>query len=200
MTGMEEGLFPIGESDFSQEELEEERRLCYVGMTRAKQFLYLTWAATRRLFGHSRWNAPSRFIEEAGLATPSKPSLPSPTTHGTSEVRERLPDSEPAEDYFHQAQQVDFDAGIVYSVGMRVRHPEFGDGKIIEKINEPLLLYRVHSGSVTSTYLKKSAFAKKNEFYKLFLSQNKNLMLREAAHMHSRSNRLFTNSSVCSQL
>jgi glycosyltransferase involved in cell wall biosynthesis len=47
------------------------------------------------------------------------------------------------------------------------------DGKIIEKINEPLLLYRVHSASVTSTYLKKSAFLKKNEFYRLFLSQNR---------------------------
>jgi glycosyltransferase involved in cell wall biosynthesis len=47
------------------------------------------------------------------------------------------------------------------------------DGKIIEKINEPLLLYRVHSGSVTSTYLKKSAFMKKNEFYRLFLTQNR---------------------------
>ena len=74
MTGMEEGLFPIGESDFSQEELEEERRLCYVGMTRAKKWLYLTWASSRRLFGHSRWNAPSRFIQEAGLSTRRAPA------------------------------------------------------------------------------------------------------------------------------
>ena len=67
LTGMEEGLFPIGESDFSQEDLEEERRLCYVGMTRAKNHLQITWTASRRLFGHSRWNAPSRFIEEAKI-------------------------------------------------------------------------------------------------------------------------------------
>ena len=67
LTGMEEGLFPIGESDFSQEDLEEERRLCYVGMTRAKDMLNITWTASRRLFGHARWNAPSRFIDEAKI-------------------------------------------------------------------------------------------------------------------------------------
>src|SRR4029077_6561661 len=78
LTGMEEGLFPMGESDFSQEELEEERRLCYVGMTRAKNQLQITWAASRRLFGHSRWNAPSRFIEEAKILV-DRPRLSMPT-------------------------------------------------------------------------------------------------------------------------
>src|SRR5262249_30260463 len=96
MTGMEEGLFPIGESDFSQEELEDERRLCYVGMTRAKKYLYLTWAANRRLFGHSRWSAPSRFIEEAGLSASPKAKanseVPSPLG-GEGEVAKPSGDS-----------------------------------------------------------------------------------------------------------
>src|SRR5207302_147142 len=56
MTGMEEGLFPLGEAQFSQEELEEERRLAYVGMTRAKDRLILTSAASRKLFGQTHWN------------------------------------------------------------------------------------------------------------------------------------------------
>src|SRR5581483_7322216 len=63
LTGLEEGLFPLGEAQFDPEELEEERRIAYVGMTRAKDFLYLTSAATRRLYGQTRWNLPSRFIE-----------------------------------------------------------------------------------------------------------------------------------------
>src|SRR5262249_26350475 len=98
MTGMEEGLFPIGESDFSQDELEEERRLCYVGMTRAKKWLYLTWASSRRLFGHSRWNAPSRFIQEAGLSSkPSVTTTSAPVEAG--EVREPILEHSYEEDY-----------------------------------------------------------------------------------------------------
>jgi DNA helicase-2/ATP-dependent DNA helicase PcrA len=132
MTGMEEGLFPIGESDFSQEELEEERRLCYVGMTRAKKWLYLTWASSRKLFGHSRWNAPSRFIQEAGLTT-SAPKISSPVSStgpapAGSEVRE------PVFDHSHDFDHMEEVTGVpMLTVGMRVRHAEFGNGKIIEK-------------------------------------------------------------------
>lgn len=123
LTGMEEGLFPIGESDFSQEELEEERRLCYVGMTRAKHSLAITWAASRRLFGHSRWNAPSRFIEEAGLDVHGPVRTPT-----VSDRTERLGfESEPKQGSMEDA------SWTAFSVGMRVRHPEFGAGKIIEK-------------------------------------------------------------------
>jgi len=64
------------------------------------------------------------------------------------------------------------------------------DGRIIEKINEPLLRYRVHSQSVTSTYLKKSAFQKKNEFYRLFLSQNKTGVLISKIRLKYRINRV----------
>src|SRR5262249_55208630 len=125
LTGMEEGLFPIGESDFSQEDLEEERRLCYVGMTRAKSQLHITWAASRRLFGHSRWNAPSRFIEEAKIET-DRPRRAMPIQaeepSGLERMRARNID-----------EPIDETAFLAFSVGMRVRHPEFGSGKIMEK-------------------------------------------------------------------
>lgn len=65
--GLEEGLFPIGESAFSPEELEEERRLMYVGMTRARKQLYLCWASERTVYGKTRWNMLSRFVAEAGF-------------------------------------------------------------------------------------------------------------------------------------
>lgn len=64
LIGMEEGIFPHSRSMFSQQELEEERRLCYVGMTRAQQRLYLTMARQRMIFGSTQMNPPSRFIYE----------------------------------------------------------------------------------------------------------------------------------------
>ena len=64
MTGLEEGLFPHARSADDNEELEEERRLCYVGMTRAEAQLILTSAARRRVFGEYQSTEPSRFIDE----------------------------------------------------------------------------------------------------------------------------------------
>jgi DNA helicase-2/ATP-dependent DNA helicase PcrA len=64
LVGMEEDLFPHANSKSSHEALEEERRLCYVGMTRAKEYLYFTAAETRYLWGTSRFMRPSRFLSE----------------------------------------------------------------------------------------------------------------------------------------
>ncbi|MCL6584639.1 MAG: UvrD-helicase domain-containing protein [bacterium] len=64
MTGMEEGLFPLSRSTMSCEELEEERRLCYVGMTRAEKRLFLTRAEQRMVYGCAQYSRPSRFIAE----------------------------------------------------------------------------------------------------------------------------------------
>lgn len=66
MVGMEEGLFPSSRSDGSEEALEEERRLAYVGMTRAMQLLFLTFASSRYSFGGRNYNAPSQFLLELG--------------------------------------------------------------------------------------------------------------------------------------
>ncbi|MDR2676506.1 MAG: UvrD-helicase domain-containing protein [Endomicrobium sp.] len=65
--GLEEGLFPIKESILNPEALEEERRLMYVGMTRAKKYLYLCWSAERTIYGKTKRNIPSRFIIESEL-------------------------------------------------------------------------------------------------------------------------------------
>lgn len=66
IVGMEEGLFPSSRSDGSEEALEEERRLAYVGMTRAMQDLFLTFASSRYAFGGRTYNAPSQFLLELG--------------------------------------------------------------------------------------------------------------------------------------
>jgi len=64
LVGLEEGVFPHSRSLFQEEEMEEERRLCYVGITRAKRELYMTCARARMLYGQTRNNPPSRFLTE----------------------------------------------------------------------------------------------------------------------------------------
>ena len=61
---MEENIFPHSRSIESEEEMEEERRLAYVGITRAEQRLYLSCASSRTIFGRTGYNAPSRFLNE----------------------------------------------------------------------------------------------------------------------------------------
>ena len=68
LTGLEENLFPINAANSSEDDMEEERRLAYVGMTRARERLFLTWAGTRRIFGTTYPNLASRFIFESKVA------------------------------------------------------------------------------------------------------------------------------------
>jgi len=123
ITGLEEGLFPIGESSFDRDDLEEERRLMYVGMTRAKDHLYLTWAAQRRVFGKSQWNMPSRFIEEARRGGFAEKIL-----HANSAGNTTYIDKEEPVIRYEEPEDI---SG--YNLGSRVRHQLFGDGKVIEK-------------------------------------------------------------------
>lgn len=64
LVGLEEGIFPHNRALTDEVQMEEERRLCYVGMTRARRRLYLTNASTRSLWGQTQWYAPSRFLQE----------------------------------------------------------------------------------------------------------------------------------------
>ncbi len=64
IVGMEEGLLPHSRAVLNEKEMEEERRLCYVGMTRAMQQLWLSHAEMRRLYGSEKYTSPSRFLSE----------------------------------------------------------------------------------------------------------------------------------------
>lgn len=89
LIGMEEGVFPLSRSSEEQSELEEERRLAYVGITRAEEVLFLTNANTRTLFGKTNYNQPTRFLREIsdelltykGLARPTSTSFGVKMTH-----------------------------------------------------------------------------------------------------------------------
>lgn len=136
LVGLEEGLFPIGESAYDQKELEEERRLMYVGMTRAKENLYMTWASERTVFGKTKWNVPSRFLLEAGF----KEQLSDRTANniaGNSYSRSKYFDgidkySENSSDSERISSEEKTD-NSPYQIGTMVSHNVFGNGKIIEK-------------------------------------------------------------------
>ncbi|MGJ0637325.1 DNA helicase II [Xenorhabdus bovienii] len=116
IVGMEEGMFPSQMSLDEGGRLEEERRLAYVGVTRAMQKLTLTYAETRRLYGKSVYHRPSRFVGE----------LP---TECVAEVRLRATVSRPVS---HKQLGTPISAGDSgYVLGQRVRHPKFGEGTVI---------------------------------------------------------------------
>ena len=76
LCGLEDGLFPSSQSRFDPEKMEEERRLCYVGVTRAREKLYLSYAKQRMLYGSRSASAPSPFLTEMGNALPINRSQP----------------------------------------------------------------------------------------------------------------------------
>ena len=115
LAGVEEGLFPHQRSAADVTALEEERRLCYVGATRAMRHLYITYAEQRRLYGVDQYGQPSRFINE----------LPADLVE---EIRPRLQISRPA---FTRRASLEEAPASAMRLGSRVRHAKFGDGVVL---------------------------------------------------------------------
>jgi DNA helicase-2/ATP-dependent DNA helicase PcrA len=138
MVGLEEGLFPSERSVFDVEKLPEERRLCYVGITRAMQRLYISHAESRRIYGRTEYRAPSRFLAElpAALVEEIRPRLsvsrplydPSTAHHGAR--RHATATAAPAPARSAPRRQV---AGedLPIALGARVRHAKFGEGVVL---------------------------------------------------------------------
>jgi len=157
LVGMEEGLFPSYRSIGEQRELEEERRLCYVGITRAKEYLYMTCAKQRTIFGSTSCNKISRFIEEIPnellegadeLTKPSKVREDTEWTYGsktnkvTSYVIGGAGINRPTPSYGFRtaesflnniavAKKADVDLSN-YKTGQTIYHKKFGEGIITE--------------------------------------------------------------------
>ena len=124
LAGMEEGLVPHARSLQSDAGLEEERRLCYVGMTRARERLFLTFAQSRQVFGQRRLSEPSRFLGE----------IPRAVMTMTSESRRFEPEYVPRRRSPEAARSADAPAPANLSglrAGTRVRHPLFGVGTVL---------------------------------------------------------------------
>ena len=135
MVGMEETVFPHSRALYDQSEMEEERRLCYVGMTRAREELYMTCASARMLYGGMQHNPPSRFLSDSGadlqfdggvfdfhgasqrgMSFDMTPSIPKPVNDEPRYVPE------------------------LYE-GDTVRHQLFGEGTIVELQGETATIY-----------------------------------------------------------
>jgi ATP-dependent DNA helicase UvrD/PcrA len=151
IAGLEEGLFPHSRSTENEEELEEERRLCYVGMTRAQSQLVLTSAGRRRVFGEYQSTEPSRFLDEipADLVEPITPAFASPYQsgfqHGHYEFRTNPYGRKGKAGRFKEAEapykyEDDDQSRAELRIGMLVRHAQFGVGTVtkVEEHNDDL--------------------------------------------------------------
>ena len=148
LPGWEEGLFPSQRSiiELALEGLEEERRIAYVGITRAKRQLYISFAERRRMYHEYINSRPSRFIAEiprsvAIHTTPGAINMPSfskPVVKNTSPLYEKAPEP--------------------YKAGAVVLHPKFGKGVIIAKNNDCLEIAFAEYGikTIKQNYVKLS--------------------------------------------
>jgi len=118
LVGMEEGLFPSQQSVDDAGRLEEERRLCYVGMTRARQLLYISYSESRRLYGRESYPRPSRFLREI------------PPEH-LQEIRVRAAVTRPVSMPARQ-QSITTAIPSKYKLGQRVNHAKFGEGVVLQ--------------------------------------------------------------------
>ena len=114
---LEEGLFPLSRAMNSQSEMEEERRLMYVAVTRAEEKIYLTHAMKRYMYGKSNYQVESKFLKELGIVDIKKPKV---------ETKRRVDDFFLEEKYTFVSD---------FEVGDKVEHPRLGKG-IIEEISD----------------------------------------------------------------
>jgi DNA helicase-2/ATP-dependent DNA helicase PcrA len=113
IVGLEDGVFPHFRSMTDASELEEERRLAYVGVTRARRRLYLTHAWSRSLYGQSNYNPPSRFLSE----------IPDHLVHAVKGEREAGPPGRPADGFGHDP--------VAVTAGDTVYHDKWGEGVVL---------------------------------------------------------------------
>ncbi len=123
MVGMEESIFPHSRSLFDQHEMEEERRLCYVGMTRAKEELHMLHCSSRLLYGGLQHNPPSRFLSEIGGET-------------------QINSVNLAQDFINTAQTFDEPKYIDdFFEGDKIKHQIFGEGTVMEVEGDLAAIY-----------------------------------------------------------
>jgi DNA helicase-2/ATP-dependent DNA helicase PcrA len=138
MAGLEESILPHSRALYDQNEMEEERRLCYVGMTRARQELYMTYASSRMLYGGVQHNPPSRFLSEIDsefqAAGGFEPSFTfQPTFTGSTDLGSggKSPSADPDE--------VRYVPDL--NEGDGVRHQVFGQGTVMEVDGDNAVIY-----------------------------------------------------------
>ena len=149
MAGMEETLFPQSRALYSQSDMEEERRLCYVGMTRAKEELYMLHANTRLLYGGSQHNVPSRFLSEISSENVEETSsfAGGASSLGFNNSKYNLGEELTGWVADKKTGNIDEPRYVPdYNEGDDVEHGLFGVGKIVEIDGDTLAIYFKKSG------------------------------------------------------
>ena len=141
MAGMEEGLFPHSRTLLDDTEIEEERRTCYVGITRAERRLYLTYARQRTIYGRTEMSRPSRFLaeipeelvehKEADFFSGTDLRAPSNIWSERSTRTERKRYMPPPQHTAADGSVIRPDASAAFKAGDAVRHSKWGDGRIV---------------------------------------------------------------------
>ena len=156
LVGMEENVFPLSRASEDEDELEEERRLAYVGITRAEKILYLTNANSRMLYGKTNYNHPTRFLREIssdlldyqGLARPSNSSFKvSYTNSDTSQFGQGMSLAQALQERKRQAAPSSISTGslpfgkssqsqpskpeVAWAIGDIAHHKKWGDGTVL---------------------------------------------------------------------
>jgi DNA helicase-2/ATP-dependent DNA helicase PcrA len=129
ITGLEESILPHSRALYDQNEMEEERRLCYVGMTRARRELYMTYASSRMLYGGVQHNPPSRFLSEIDAEFQTAARSP-------DEQPEAVPSNIPESRYVPDLNE-----------GDGVRHKLFGVGTVVELEGDNAVIYFKNKGT-----------------------------------------------------
>lgn len=161
ITGMEDGIFPSIASIMNPEELNEERRLAYVGITRAKQKLYLTKTRSRMLFGSTTYNKVSRFVNEIPdnllYFTGDKKTFASGLSLGGSDKVAVGSSAKPSYTVgsFSAYKKPAVQSGVVYNVGDSVLHKVFGKGMVMkaEKMGNDTMLEIAFDKAGTKTLM-----------------------------------------------
>lgn len=156
LVGMEENVFPLSRASEDEDELEEERRLAYVGITRAEKILYLTNANSRMLYGKTNYNQPTRFLREIssdlldyqGLARPANSSFKvSYTNSDTSKFGQGMSLAQALQERKRQAAPSSISTGslpfgkssqsqpskpeVAWAIGDIAHHKKWGDGTVL---------------------------------------------------------------------
>ena len=127
VVALEEGLFPLTRAMNSNSEMEEERRLMYVAITRAEEKIYLTHVAKRYMYGKSNYEIESRFLKELGITTNKKPK-----------IEKVKPSPRHKDDFFLEEEDKEpFDSWL--NVGDIVEHRRFGKGKVVDISSDGLV-------------------------------------------------------------
>jgi DNA helicase-2/ATP-dependent DNA helicase PcrA len=143
MTGLEETIFPHSRALYDQSEMEEERRLCYVGMTRAREELYMVYASSRMLYGGVQHNPPSRFLSEIDAEFQSADVSSGYDSIGFGNPASQYDPFQPAQDSSLNQQADPNEVRYVPELneGDGVRHQTFGVGTVVDVDGDTVTVY-----------------------------------------------------------